>query len=82
MPRTKKDAADAEVKAAKDSEKVIKDKIESQKRMAQVEADIAKKKKAQQAAVDKAAKANEVKNERENMKQAKGKGRMAPQKSK
>ena len=72
--QAKKDAADAEVKAAKDSEKVIKDKIESQKRMAQVEADIAKKKKAQQAAVDKAAKANEVKNERENMKQAKGKG--------
>ena len=72
--QAKKDAADAEVKAAKDSEKVIKDKIESQKRMAQVEADIAKKKKAQQAAVDKAAKANEVKNERESMKQAKGKG--------
>ena len=72
--QAKKDAADAEVKAAKDSEKVIKDKIESQKRIAQVEADIAKKKKAQQAVVDKAAKANEVKNERENMKQAKGKG--------
>lgn len=72
--QAKKDAADAEVKAAKDSEKVIKDKIESQKRMAQIEADIAKKKKAQQAAVDKAAKANEVKNEREGMKQAKGKG--------
>ena len=72
--QAKKDAADAEVKAAEDSEKVIKDKIESQKRMAQVETDIAKKKKAQQAAVDKAAKANEVKNERESMKQAKGKG--------
>lgn len=72
--QAKKDAADAEVKAAKDSEKVIKDKIEFQKRMAQIEADIAKKKKAQQAAVDKAAKANEVKNERESMKQAKGKG--------
>ena len=72
--QAKKDAADAEVKAAKDSEKIIKDKIESQKRMAQIEADIAKKKKAQQAAVDKAAKANEVKNERESMRQAKGKG--------
>lgn len=72
--QAKKDAAEAEIKAAKDSEKVIKDKIESQKRMAQVEADIAKKKKAQQAAVDKATKANEVKNERESMKQVKGKG--------
>lgn len=72
--QAKKDAADAEVKAAKDSEKAIKDKIESQKKLAQIEADIAKKKKAQQAAVDKAAKANEVKNERESMKQAKGKG--------
>ena len=72
--QAKKDTADAEVKAAKDSEKVIKDKIESQKKLAQIEADIAKKKKAQQAAVDKAAKANEVKNERESMKQAKGKG--------
>lgn len=72
--QAKKDDADAEVKAAKDSEKIIKNKIESQKRMAQIEADIAKKKKAQQAAVDKAAKANEVKNERESMKQAKGKG--------
>lgn len=72
--QAKKDAADAEVKAAKDSEKAIKDKIESQKKLAQIEADIAKKKKAQQAAVDKAAKANEIKNERESMKQAKGKG--------
>ena len=72
--QAKKDTAEAEVKAAKDSEKVIKDKIESQKKLAQIEADIAKKKKTQQAAVDKAAKANEVKNERESMKQAKGKG--------
>lgn len=72
--QAKKDTAEAEVKAAKDSEKVIKDKIESQKKLAQIEADIAKKKKIQQAAVDKAAKANEVKNERESMKQAKGKG--------
>ena len=72
--QAKKDTAEAEVKAAKDSEKVIKDKIESQKKLAQIESDIAKKKKTQQAAVDKAAKANEVKNERESMKQAKGKG--------
>lgn len=72
--QTEKDQAEAEDKAAKEAQKIIQDRIKSQERLAQVEEEIAKKKKKQQEAVNKAAKANEIKNERESMKQAKGKG--------
>lgn len=72
--QAEKDQAEAENKAAKEAQKAIQDRIKSQERLAQVEEEIAKKKKKQQEAVNKAAKANEVKNERESMKQAKGKG--------
>ena len=72
--QAEKDQAEAEDKAAKEAQKAIQDRIKSQERLAQVEEEIAKKKKKQQEAVNKAAKANEIKNERESMKQAKGKG--------
>ena len=72
--QAEKDQAEAEDKAAKEAQKVIQDRIKSQERLAQVEEEIAKRKKKQQEAVNKAAKANEIKNERESMKQAKGKG--------
>lgn len=72
--QAEKDQAEAEDKAAKEAQKVIQDKIKSQEKLAQIEEEIAKKKKKQQEAVNKAARANEIKNEREGMKQAKGKG--------
>lgn len=72
--QAEKDQAEAEDKAAKEAQKAIQDRIKSQERLAQVEEEIAKRKKKQQEAVNKAAKANEIKNERESMKQAKGKG--------
>lgn len=72
--QAEKDQAEAEDKAAKEAQKAIQGRIKSQERLAQVEEEIAKRKKKQQEAVNKAAKANEIKNERESMKQAKGKG--------
>ena len=72
--QAEKDQAEVEDKAAKEAQKAIQDRIKSQEKLAQVEEEIAKRKKKQQEAVNKAAKANEIKNERESMKQAKGKG--------
>ena len=72
--QAEKDQAEVEDKAAKEAQKAIQDRIKYQERLAQVEEEIAKRKKKQQEAVNKAAKANEIKNERESMKQAKGKG--------
>ena len=72
--QAEKDQAEVEDKAAKEAQKAIQDRIKSQEKLAQVEEEIAKRKKKQQEAVNKAAKAYEIKNERESMKQAKGKG--------
>ena len=69
-----KDQAEIEDKAAKEAQKTVQERIKSQEKLAQVEEEIAKKKKKQQEAINKAARANEIKNERESMKQAKGKG--------
>ena len=69
-----RDKAEIEHKAAQDAQKDIQARQKAQEKLGNLEEQIAKKKKDQQAAVNKAAKANEVKNEREGMKQAKGKG--------
>ena len=69
-----RDKAEVEHKAAQDAQKDIQARLKAQERLGNLEEQIAKKKKDQQAAVNKAAKANEIKNDREGMKQAKGKG--------